>query len=199
MIEQKEFELLQLEMEQYALKHDVPIIQREGLDFLTKFISEENVLSILEIGSAIGYSGIMMAKQNPNIKLVTMEIDPERFAKAKEYVNRADMENQIELLFGDALTIEVSGSFDLIFIDAAKAQYIKFFERYEAYLSKHGFILTDNLSFHGYVEHPELAQSRNLRQLVRKIQRYIDYLKEHTGYETTFYDLGDGIAISRKK
>lgn len=187
------------EMETYAKEHDVPIMQKEGIDFMCSFISEHHCTSILEIGSAIGYSAIRMAMLDPNVKVVTIERDDERYALAVENIAKAGLQNQITLLHGDALETEITGSFDLLFIDAAKAQYTHFFERYEGLLQQGGYVITDNLKFHGLVEHKELATSRNLRQLVTKIGRFVDYLKAREDFETEFYDFGDGVGISRKK
>lgn len=186
------------EMEAYALEQDVPIMQQEGITFMCSFIEEHQIKQILEIGSAIGYSAIRMAMMDPAIHITTIERDEVRYRKAVEYIAKSPYQNQITLLFGDALETVIEGSFDLIFIDAAKAQYIKFFERYEPLLKQNGYIISDNLNFHGFVEHPETVTSRNLRQLVGKIKRFVTYLEEKEGYETIFLSQGDGIGISRK-
>lgn len=187
------------EMEQYALEKDVPIMQQEGITFMCSFIQEHHIKRVLEIGSAIGYSAIRMALLDEDIHITTIERDEERYEKAKEYIARSAQKDQITLLYGDALETDIQGSFDMIFIDAAKAQYIRFFERYEPLLIPGGYIITDNLKFHGFVEHPETATSRNLRQLVGKISRFINYLKSREDYDTTFLEQGDGIGISKKK
>ena len=186
-------------MEQYALEKDVPIMLQEGITFMCSFIKEHQLKSILEIGSAIGYSAIRMAMLDKNIHITTIERDEERYQKAKEYIARSEYKDQITLLYGDALEADIQGSYDMIFIDAAKAQYIRFFERYEPLLIQGGYIITDNLKFHGFVEHPETATSRNLRQLVGKISRFINYLKSRDDFDTTFLEQGDGIGISKKK
>lgn len=187
------------EMEQYAVEKDVPIMQPEGIAFMCSFIKEHQLKNILEIGSAIGYSAIRMAMLDENIHITTIERDEQRYQKAKAYIAKSTQKDQITLLYGDALETDVQGSFDMIFIDAAKAQYIRFFERYEPLLVPGGYIITDNLKFHGFVEHPETATSRNLRQLVGKISRFINYLKSREDYDTTFLEQGDGIGISKKK
>lgn len=89
--------------------------------------------------------------------------------------------------------------FDCIFIDAAKAQYQRFFEKYCMHLNENGIIVSDNMNFHGLVQHPELTQNRNTRQLVRKIHDYHTYLANLSDYETAFYDYGDGVAVTRRK
>lgn len=187
------------EMEAYAKEYDIPIMQEEGIAFMCDFIEDHDIKHILEIGSAIGYSAIRMALLNDNMYVTTIERDETRFKKAQEFVARSGLKTRINLIYGDALEIEVQGEYDMLFIDAAKAQYIKFFEHYETYLKKRGFIITDNLKFHGFVEHKELVTSRNLRQLVAKIQRFVDYLKTREDYDTKFLDFGDGIGISQKK
>lgn len=187
------------EMEQYALENDVPIMQKEGIDFMCTFIENHQLKSILEIGSAIGYSAIRMAMLREDIYITTIEKDKARYSKAKEYIERSPYADRITLLLGDALEAEITGCYDMIFIDAAKAQYIRFFERYEPLLNRGGYIISDNLKFHGFVEHPETATSRNLRQLVGKIARFVKYLKAREDYTTVFLEQGDGIGISQKK
>lgn len=187
------------EMEEYALINDVPIMQKEGISFMCSFIKDHNIKNILEIGSAIGYSAISMAMVEPDIHITTIERDDLRYNKAVEYIKRSGLEQQITIIHEDALETEVSGTYDMLFIDAAKAQYIKFFERYEPLLKEKGYVITDNLKFHGFVEHPELIQSRNLRGLVRKISNFVEYLKQREDFETIFYDFGDGVGISMKK
>lgn len=187
------------EMETYAEENNIPIMQKEGIQFMCEFLGKHNCKRILEIGSAIGYSAIRMAMLDEGIEIVTIERDESRFKKAQEYVERSGKSKQITLCYGDALETTIDGEFDFVFIDAAKAQYIKFFERYDKNVKQGGFILTDNLGFHGLVEHRDLAQTRNLRQLLRKIQTFVDYLKLREDYETEFLETGDGIGISRKK
>lgn len=185
-------------IEQYALKNNIPIIQKEGLEFLTNYIKQNNVNTILEIGSAIGYSAIKMAKINPNIKIVTVERDISRYVEAVNNIKLTNLEDQIEIINIDALEYFDNNKYDLIFIDAAKAQYIKFFEKYKKNLKPNGVIISDNLKFHGLVEHPEMTNNRNTKQLVRKIQNYITFLKNNKEFKTEFYDIGDGISISKK-
>lgn len=186
-----------IELEKYAQENNVPIIQKEGLKFLLNYIKQNNVTKILEIGTAIGYSAINMALLSKNIKITTIERNEEMYNLAKTNVKNFNLENQITLILGNALETNVEGKYDLIFIDAAKAQYIKFFEKYKVNLGKQGAILTDNLNFHGLAKHPENIQSKNLKALVKKINNYKEFLKENTEFKTIFYELGDGIAVSK--
>ncbi len=186
-------------MEVYASKHDVPIMQKAGIAFLQTYIHEHNVTRILELGSAIGYSAIQMAIVNPNIQVDSVERDDDRYKQACQNVKDCQLENQIHLFHADALHFETNQSYDLIFIDAAKAQYIKFFERYEPNVNVGGVFISDNLEFHGMVHDIEHIKNRNTRQLVRKIAKFHDYLLERSDYKTTFYAIGDGIAVSEKQ
>ena len=187
-----------LELEEYAKKYNIPIMQKEGIIFLTNFIKNKKIKNILEIGTAIGYSTIKMALVNENIKVTSIERDIDRYNEAVKNINKFNLNKQIKLINNDAFNVELVDKFDLIFIDAAKAQNIKFFEKFNINLKKNGFIITDNLNFHGLVNSDE-KMSKNLRQLVKKIKNYIEFLKQNEQYETIFYDIGDGISVSKKK
>ena len=187
------------QMEKYAEEKNIPIMQKSGINFLTKYIEENNIKNILEIGTAIGYSAIKMASVNDKIKVTTIEKDNERYLTALKNIKEFDLDKRITLISGDALDIELEGKFDLIFIDAAKGQYIKFFEKFEHYLNPGGVIITDNLKFHGLVNNKEKIESRNVRGLVNKIEKYIEFLKGNDEYVTRFYDIGDGLSVSFKK
>lgn len=173
-------------------------MQKEGINFLTKFIKENNVKNILEIGTAIGYSAIKMALVDKDINVVSIERDEDRYNKAVKNIKKFKLNNRIKLIKDDAFNVELKDKFDLIFIDAAKSQSIKFFNKFSKNLNKNKYIITDNLKFHGLVESNEQL-SRNLRQLVKKIKDYIEFLKENRDYETIFYDFGDGISVSKKR
>lgn len=187
-----------LEIEEYAKKYNIPIMQKEGIEFLTKFIKENKVKKILEIGTAIGYSAIKMALVDDEINVVTIERDSERFNEAVKNVSKFNLNDRIKLINDDAFNVELKDKFDLIFIDAAKAQSIKFFNKFEKNLKEKKYIITDNLEFHGLVESDKIL-SKNLRQLVKKIKNYIDFLKNNKDFETSFYDVGDGISVSIKR
>lgn len=189
-----------LEMERYANTNNVPIIELDAIKFIMKYIKLNKVESILEIGTAIGYSAIMMALANPNLKITTIERDEKRYLEAVKNIKKANLEDRITLIYQDALDVVLDDMFDLVFIDAAKAQNIKFFEKFSKNLSSRGTIVTDNLNFHGLVEKDEeQIESKNLKALVRKLKLYIEYLKENEKFSTTFLSVGDGLAISVKK
>lgn len=188
------------EMERYAEANNVPIIERDSIKFIRKYIKLNKVKSILELGTAIGYSAILMAECDKSVEVTTIERDEKRYREAVKNVNECGLSNQINIVFNDALEVNLAGhKYDLIFIDAAKGQYIKFFEKFENYLNPGGIIITDNLKFHGLVENKENIESRNVRGLVNKIEKYIDFLKQNEDYVTKFYDIGDGISVSFRK
>lgn len=187
-------------IKKYAEAENVPIIQDDGIEFLSKFIIDNNIKNILEIGTAIGYSAIMMASINNSIKVTTVERDETRYLEAIKNIKAVDLEDRINLIFKDALELKLDEKFDLIFLDAAKAQNINFFTNFKSNLNDHGAIVTDNMSFHGYVnKNEEEIESKNIRALVRKIKEYKEFLELNEEYETTFLDVGDGMAITIKK
>lgn len=186
------------EMRTYAEEENVPIMQRDGINFLVEQIIKKDVKNILEIGTAIGYSAIIMAFIRDNIKITSVERDEKRYLKAVKNVKKAHLEDRINLIFNDALEVNIKDKYDLIFIDAAKAQNIKFFEKFKDNLNEKGLIITDNMNFHGLTEKEEEIKSRNLRALVRKIKNYHKYLEENTEFKTEFLNIGDGIAISKR-
>ena len=185
-------------IEEYAEENNVPIMTKDGIAFLTDYIKTHNVKRILEIGAAIGYSAIKMALVDENIEITTIERDEKRYLEAVKNIKKFHLEDRINLIYKDAFEVEIEGTYDLIFIDAAKAQNIKFFEMFSKYLNPKGTIITDNMNFHGLVnKEPEDIKSRNLRALVRKLKDYTQFLKENKKFDTEFLEIGDGIAISR--
>jgi len=196
MIDQK----LVVRMKEYAYDENVPIMSDDGIMYLIDYIGKCNIKNILEIGAAIGYSAIMMASCSPDITITTIERDEKRYLEAVKNIKKAKLEDRINILYSDAFDVKLEEKFDLIFIDAAKAQSINFFEMFEKNLKDRGTIITDNMNFHGLVdEDPENIKSRNLRQLVRKIKKYKDFLENNELYDTEFLDIGDGLAVSIKK
>lgn len=187
-------------LKEYARSENVPIIQDEGMEFLETFIEKKQIKNILEIGTAIGYSAIRMALIRDDIHVTTIERDEARYLEALKNIKKFNLENRITLIFNDALNVELDGSFDLIFIDAAKGKNKDFFNHYEKNLDIDGYILTDNMSFHGYVD-MELddIESKNIRGIVTKIKDYIYFLENHMLYKTTIYKIGDGIAVTERR
>lgn len=185
------------DLEEYARINHVPIMLKDGIEFLINYIKENNIKSILEIGTAIGYSSIKMALVNDDIKVTTIERDSNMYNEALKNIKAFNLDNRINVIYSDALDVELNDKYDLIFIDAAKSQYIKFFNKFKDNLTDNGVIITDNLSFHGLVEDSSNC-SRNTKQLVNKIKKYIEFLKDNEEYKTEFISIGDGISITKK-
>lgn len=177
----------------------IPMIEDEGLAFIVSLLSTNKNPKILEIGTAIGYSSIALAILS-EAEVWSIERNPDLYSLALKHVNDVGLSDRIHLLLGDAFDLNIENTqFDLIFIDAAKAQYQRFFERFESYLSHDGIIVTDNLSFHGIVEHKKEDLTRNQRAIARKIQRFIDWLSVNDDFQTEFFNIGDGMSVSRRK
>ncbi|MEG0364938.1 MAG: O-methyltransferase [Erysipelotrichales bacterium] len=189
------------EIKEYALVNDVPIFEEETRDFIIDLIKNEEVSNILEIGSAIGYSAICMASVNNDIKITTIERDRERFDIACDNISNMDLDKQISIYCEDALEFDetqLKKEYDLIFIDAAKAQYQKFFEKYAPYLKKDGLVIIDNVDFHGFVNGDRITTNRNTRQLVGKIKRFLEYIENNNQYTNEYFKIGDGIIVCKR-
>ena len=187
------------EIEQYAKNNRVPIMLPDGINYLCNYIKDNNIKSILEIGSAIGYSAIKMALVNDNIKVTTIEKDKDRYNQAVSNINKFNLNNRINIILDDALNTIINDKYDLIFIDASKGHNIDFFNKYKNNLNKDGVIITDNLSFHGLVENQELAITKNQKGIVKKIKNFIDFLDNNKEFNTTYINVGDKISISKRR
>ena len=189
-----------LAMERYAEANNVPIIELDSIKFIMKYIKMNNVKSVLEIGTAIGYSAILMANATSEVEITTIERDEKRYREAVKNVNACGLDKRIDIVYNDALEVNLAGhSYDLIFIDAAKGGYIKYFEKFCNYLNPGRVIITDNLKFHGLVNNKGTIKSKNLRGIVDKIEKYIEFLNQNKDYITKFYDIGDGLSVSFKR
>lgn len=186
----------------FALENDIPIIEDEIKEFLINYINKNSVVNILEIGSAIGYSAIVMASSNDKINVTTIERDESRYKKAIENIDNVGLSSRISIFNADALEFDTTildKKYDLIFIDAAKAQSRKFFEKYEKLLSEDGVIIIDNINFHGFANGHRDSKNRNTRQLVRKINDFKDWLSQNKNYLSEYQDIGDGILLAKRK
>ena len=187
------------ELEEYAKINNIPIMQKDGILYLINYIKENNIKNILEIGSAIGYSSIMMASINSDIRITTIERDKDRYDLAVFNIKKYNLDKQINIIYGDAVDTDITGMYDLIFIDAAKGKNIFFFEKYKNNLVKGGTIITDNLSFHGLVEDSDLVKTKNQRGIVNKIKDFISFLDNNEEFATEYIPVGDKIAISNRR
>ncbi|MBB5324847.1 putative O-methyltransferase YrrM [Anoxybacillus tepidamans] len=191
------------EMEAYAKEHRVPIMDIIGIEAMLYILQIIQPKSIFEIGTAIGYSAIRMAMKLPDARIVTVERDQERYERALFYMERTKTCDQIDVLFGDALElyneVEKHAPFDVMFIDAAKGQYERFFRMYEPLLADGGVVITDNVLFKGLVAADAPIENKRMRQLAKKIREYNEWLMRRLDYDTVILPIGDGIAISKKR
>mgnify|MGYP001072016570 FL=1 len=186
------------EMEEDAKINKVPIISKDSLSFLFMLIDLKKPKRILEIGTAIGYCAINLASFDCDLIIDSIERDEALYNKAKVNVSKAKLEKRINLYLADALTIDNNElkSYDLIFIDGAKAQYEKFFNKFKSLLKEGGIIVSDNLLFHNLLFEENV--SKNVKGLTDKIKKYNLFLKENEEFKTYFFQVGDGIGVSIK-
>ena len=182
----------------YGENNNVPIMSRETVDTINKIIDDNNIKSVLEIGTAIAYSTINFASNKNIEKIVSIERDDERESIAISNVEKSGLTN-ITLIHDDALNTVIDDKFDLVIIDAAKSQNTKFFNKYKLNLNESGIIIIDNLEFHGYVGKSKEIKSRNLRQMVRKIEKFLEFLDTQDEYSVEYIEVGDRLGVCKKK
>jgi predicted O-methyltransferase YrrM len=189
-------------MEDFAKIHHIPIMELTGIETMLQILRIHRPKTILEVGTAIGYSALRMVSALPKSVVVTIERDEERYLAAEKFIEKSGKQNSIQLIKGDALEVEEQvkafAPFDALFIDAAKGQYRRFFELYSPYLGDNGIIVTDNVLFKGLVCEPHI-ENRNTRSLVKKINNFNHWIMSHPQYDTTIIPVGDGVAISKKR
>ena len=187
------------EMESYAEEYDIPIMQSSGLNYIKRKIQAINAKNILELGTAIGYSAIHFASVSDEIRVTTIEKNEGRYKEAIKNIQDISYNNRINVIFGDALDIDLTDKYDLIIIDAAKGKNIDFFNKYKKNLSDNGLIIFDNMNFHGLVGRSSEIKYKNLRSLVRKIEEFREFIIVQEDYYTEFIEVGDGLAVCEKK
>lgn len=186
------------EIEEYGIKNNVPIMSEDTIETIKNIITVNEFHTILEVGTAIGYSTICFASTPGVTNITSIERDPIRSAIAVNNVKKSELKN-IKLRHTDALEIELNDKFDLIIIDAAKSQNMKFFNKFKDNLNEDGIIIIDNLSFHGYVNQTERIKSRNLRQMVNKIRKFIDFLNNNEEFTVKYIEVGDTLGVCKRK
>lgn len=182
----------------YGVLNKVPIMSEDTIETINNIINEKNIHSILEIGTAIAYSTICFASNKNIDRIVSIERDDNRYEKALQNVKESCL-NNITLIHDDAFNVNINDKFDLIIIDAAKSQNMKFLDKFKLNLSSDGIVIIDNLDFHGYVGKSSEIKSRNLRQMVRKIEKFIDYLDNNEEFDVEYVKVGDTIGICKRK
>lgn len=186
------------EIEEYGIKNNVPIMSEDTIETIKNIITVNEFHTILEVGTAIGYSTICFASTPGVTNITSIERDPIRSAIAVNNVKESGLKN-ITLRHTDALEIELNDKYDLIIIDAAKSQNMKFFNKFKENLNEDGIIIIDNLSFHGYVNQDERIKSRNLRQMVNKIRKFLDFLNNNEEFTVKYIEVGDTLGVCKRK
>jgi len=189
-----------LEMEEYAKQNNIPIVHPEAAQFLKVLIKLIKPKNILEIGTAIGYSAILMTESMEDGNLVTIERNKDMVCLAQENIAKSGLTERIKILQGDAEEIlpKLNGSFDLIFLDAAKGHYLQFFQFCIQNLNNGGIIISDNVLFKGMVANDDLVIRRK-KTIVKRMREYLDYICNNNNFESSIIPIGDGIALTLKR
>ena len=188
------------ELEINAQENNVPIVHKEVSELLKVLLKVQKPKRILEVGCAIGYSSILFATVlDKDVEIITVERNEKMIEKAKENIKRAGMENNITILEGDAeeLLPNVEGTFDMIFLDAAKGQYKLFYDMIIDKLKVDGLLISDNILYKGMVAHDDYVIRRK-KTIVKRMRNYLDYISHCDYLDTSLIPIGDGVALSYK-
>lgn len=196
----KELEIIKQE----ALENNVPIIMDDTLEVVSKLLEEKKPLKILEIGTAVGYSAICFSEYlqdsgGSDSFIDTIEKDEERVIKARENIKKAEVEDKIHILYGDAVEIlpTLNNKYDVVFIDAAKGKYPFFLKEALRMLNDDGIIIADNVLYKGYVMSD--YNKHKQRTAVRNLREFLQELKENENLKVEILEVGDGLAVARKR
>ena len=200
-LETENSEILE-QIEREALNDGVPIIRKEMQSFLKVLLRIKKPLQILEVGTAVGFSAILMSEYvAENCKITTIENYEKRIPVARDNFKRAGKEAQITLIEGDAMEVlkGLEGSYDFVFMDAAKGQYIAYLPEVLRILSPEGILVSDNVLQNGEIIESRFVVERRDRTIHSRMREYLYTLKHHEELETSILPLGDGVALSIKK
>ncbi len=181
-----------------ALFNHVPIIMDDTLEYIYELYKNKKISSILEIGTAVGYSAICFTKiLNQEGFIDTIERDEERIVEAKENILKAEVEGKINIIVGDAVEVlpTINKKYDMVFIDAAKGKYPFFLKESIRLLNKDGIILADNILYKGYVMSD--YNKHKQRTAVRNLREYIKEVTENPNLKTQILEVGDGLAVTK--
>lgn len=196
----KRSEGLMLDMEAYAQEHSVPIVQKEVAQLINVLLKLQKPMNILEVGTAIGYSAILMAKASgENCTVTTVERNPIMAEQARANIEKAGLQGSIRVIEDDAIEAlkMIDGEYDLIFMDAAKGQYMQFYDMVIDKLKVGGLLISDNILYKGMVASDEFAVRRK-KTIIKRMRSYIDYICSADYIETSVIPIGDGVALSYK-
>lgn len=188
------------DLEIYAEENSVPIIHKEVADLLRVILKLKRPKKILELGCAIGYSSLFFADVlDGDVEIVTTERNPIMLDRAQDNIKKAGMEDRIKILVGDAEETlkDLEGTFDMIFIDAAKGHYKMFFDMLIGKLNHGGIVISDNILYKGMIASDDYVVRRK-KTIVKRMRTYLDYICDLEGISTSLIPIGDGLAISYK-
>ena len=181
----------------YAEENHIYILKSDVERFLRTLLAIHRPRQILEVGTAIGYSAMLMAESGENTHVTTVERDETVLLQAKENVAKRGLSDRIHFIFGDATEVleNLSGSFDFAFIDAAKGKSRDHFDKVLSYMSSGGVIVTDDVLYMGMTASDELATKKHIT-ITRRLREYLDYLCSDERFETVILPIGDGVAVT---
>lgn len=190
-------------LEKFARENHIPVLLDDSAKFLAKFVKDKQFQNILEIGTAVGYSGSIMLLASPNAYLTTIEINEESFNKATTTFKSLNISDRVEQLLGDGFEHitklnEQGKKYDLIFLDGPKGQYLKYYIVLLQMLTDGGCLLVDNVLFHGLVRSNEDVGHKK-RAMVTKLRKFMNEIETRQDLTTTIHPIGDGIAEIYKK
>ena len=188
------------ELEAYALNTQVPIIRKEMQSFMKTMLVMNKPKQILEVGTAIGFSALLMSEFTDG-HITTIENYDKRIPIARDDFKKYHKEHQITLLEGDAMEVlkTLAGPYDFIFMDAAKGQYIHYLPEIMRLLAPGGVLISDNVMQDGDIIESKYAVTRRDRTIHKRMREYLYTLKHHEELETSILTLGDGVAVSVRK
>lgn len=188
------------DIKQKALIDKVPIIKDDGLLFILDLIKQRNIKDILELGTAVGYSSMSMARLNKDIHIDTLEKNEDMYRQAITNIKNEGLDKQIDVHFLPIEEFKTDKKYGLIFVDAAKAQYMKYTNEFVDNLKDDGIFVYDNMIFHGLVYDIDNIKSKNTRSLVKKIVNFLELMRNDERFDIMFHeDVGDGILVASKK
>ena len=188
------------EMLEFARKNWVPVLRDKSADFLCKLVKSIRPKKILEIGTCIGYSGIMMLDSSENSFLITIEKDPKRVDEAVENFEQANLSKRVNVINDDAKNViekfaARGEKFDFIFLDGPKGQYINYLPILKQLLNSKGCLVADDIYYHGLVKQGDYPKHKH-RTIVFRLREFIEKITSDDDFDTTILDIDDGMSVS---
>lgn len=189
------------DLEKFAQKNHVPIVEPETAQLLKVLLKMNKPKTILEVGTAIGYSALIMAEATSrDTKITTIERNENMIKEAHKNISSSPYKDRIRIIEGDAEEVlpHLKDTYDFIFLDAAKGQYLDFFKYCASYLNKGGLIVSDNVLFKGMVASDKLVVRRK-KTIVTRLRAFLSYINDLDGYTSSVIPIGDGVALTYKE